>query len=58
MLEKPRWSKPVLTELPDPPQAVLDAFAAQLALRSLALPTAREIDRDPTPNGKADDPGE
>jgi hypothetical protein len=58
MAMPPKWSKPVITELPDPPQAVKDAFAAQLALRGLALPAAREINRHSAFGDKADDPAE
>ena len=58
MATSPIWSKPGIAALPDPPQAVKDAFAAQLALRGLALPTARKINRHSALGDKADDPAE
>ncbi len=58
MPEKPRWSKPAITEIPEPPQTVKDAFAAQLALCGAALPAPGEIDRATTLDRETDDPGE
>lgn len=54
----PGWSKPIITKLSNPPLPVKDAFADQLALRGLALPAARKIDRHSAFGDKADDTGE